>query len=238
MTGWGRRHGSGDRHDVGQGLAIEGVGQDRLHGVIAILADRERAGAGGVQPSGAVALGQAQDALGAAQPIQRPIAEELLDELLARGADISGAGATPGRRLQEEVDLIGGEMRGEGAPLAGTRPTVRGDEDVVLIQLDLEVRGPDPEPLADEAMGRGVVGAGKDDMAVGMELGPFPLGQLPGGDGQRLQRRAFHLVEDFQGDLLGRPVDAAAGGLDGPAEQMAGCRRGDRESCDRPGRCV
>ena len=142
------------------------------------------------------------------------------------------------RRLHEEVDLVRRQVGGEGAPLAGARAPMRRDEDVVLIQLDLELGRADPEALADEAMGPRVVGAGEDDMAVGMELGPLPLGQLPGGDRQRLQCRALHLIEDLQGDLLGRAVDAAAGGLDTPSGADGGCRRGDRESRGRPGRCV
>jgi len=109
----------------------------------------------------------------------------------------------------------------QAGPAAGARAPMRRHEDVILLQLDLQVGRADPEPLANEAVGPGVVGPGEDDMAVGVELGPLPLGQLPRRHGQRVQRRALHLVEDLQGDLLGRPVDAAARGLDTPAEQMA-----------------
>ena len=76
MTGWGRRDGGRDGREAGQGLAIEGVDQDGLDGVVAILADRERAGTGGFQTGGTVPLAQAQHALGAAEPIQGPIAEQ------------------------------------------------------------------------------------------------------------------------------------------------------------------
>lgn len=44
---------------LGRGLAVEGMDENRLHGVVAILADGEGASAGGIQPGGAVALGQA-----------------------------------------------------------------------------------------------------------------------------------------------------------------------------------
>jgi hypothetical protein len=117
----------------------------------------------------------------------------------------------------------------EGASLAGARAPMRRHEDVVLVQLDLDVGRADPEPLADEAMGPRVVGAGEDDMAVGVELGPLPLGQLPGGDGQPLQCRALHLVEDLQGDLLRRAVDLSrVGGAGWPGG------RGDRGPDARP----
>src|ERR1700693_3572100 len=101
-----RRHcrdGGSDRREAGEGLAVEGMGQDRLHRVVAILAGGARASAGGLQARGAVALAQAQDALGAAEAIQGAIAEERLDEAEAGGADLRGAGLTPGGGLQEEI---------------------------------------------------------------------------------------------------------------------------------------
>src|SRR6266508_6431087 len=79
------------------------------------------------------------------------------------------AGPTSAARARHQVG--GWQVGGEGAPLAGAGAPVRGDEDVVLIQLDLVLGGPDPEPLADEAMGPRVGGAGEDDMAVGVQLG-------------------------------------------------------------------
>ena len=111
MTWRGRRRGGGDGRDIGQGLAIEGVRQDGLHGVVAILADGEGTGAGRVQPGGSVAVAQAQDPLGAAEPIQGAIAEQMLaeqmlDEVATGRPDLGRAGATPGRRLHEEVDLV------------------------------------------------------------------------------------------------------------------------------------
>ena len=189
--------------------------------MVAVLADGEGARAGGIHPAGAVALAQAQNALGAAEPIQRTLTEQLLDEVATRGADLRRAGATPRRRLHEKVDLVRRQVGREGPPLAGAGAPVRGHEGVVLIQLDLEIGGADPEPLADEPVGPGVVGAGEDDMTVGVELGALPLGQLPRRHRQRLQRRTLHLLEDLQGDLLDRAVHAAASGLDHPAAQMA-----------------
>ena len=49
--------------------------------------DTARPGARGVQPGGAIALGQAQDALGAAEAIEGPITEERVDEQRGSGTD-------------------------------------------------------------------------------------------------------------------------------------------------------
>ena len=80
--------------------------------------------------------------------------------------------------------------------------------------------GADPEPLAEQAMGRRVVGPVEDDVAVGVELGLLPLGELPGRERQREQRRALEPIEDLEGDLLDGAVEAAAGDLDAPAQEM------------------
>ena len=175
------------RREVGQGLLVEGLHEDGLHGVIAILADRMRAGTGGLEAGGAVALGEAQDALGAAEPIEGTIAEQGVDELGAGPANLDGLRPTPGGRLHEEVDLVGWEVGGERAPLAGAGGAMGGDEGVVVEELDLAQGGPDPEALAEQTMGGGVVGAGEDDVAVGVELGALPFELLPGREGQRLQ---------------------------------------------------
>ncbi len=119
------------------------------------------------------------------------------------------------------MDFVGRQVGDERAALAGAGAAMGGDEGVVVEELDLAQGGADPEPLADQAMGRRVVGAGEDDVAVGVELGPLPLGQLPGRQGQRPQGRALDLLEDLQRDLLDRAVDAAPGGLDAPAQQVA-----------------
>jgi len=74
-------------------------------------------------------------------------------------------------------------MSGECAPLPAARASMRGDERVVLVQLDLELGGADPEPLADQSMRARVVGPVEDDLAVGVEFGLFPLGQLQGVTG-------------------------------------------------------
>src|SRR5262245_51477922 len=91
----GGRRDMGD--EVGQGLLIESLDEDRLDGVVAILANRMRASTGGVEARRAVALGEAQDALGAAEAIEGAIAEEGVDELGAGPTDLRRLGLTPMR---------------------------------------------------------------------------------------------------------------------------------------------
>src|SRR5437899_1649919 len=101
------------------------------------------------------------------------------------------------------------------------RAAMRGDERVGVEELDLQAGGAHPEALPDQAMRRGVVGAGEDDMTVGVKLGLLPLGELPGRQRQGEQGRALEPIEDLERDLLDGAVDAPAGDLEAPAEQMA-----------------
>ena len=77
--------------------------------------------------------------------------------------------------------------------------------------VDLGERGPDPEPLANQAVRRGVVGAGEDDVAIAVELSPLPLGQLPRREREAEKRGPFELIEPLQRGALGRAVNAPAG---------------------------
>jgi len=233
-----RARGRHERRELGQRLLVEGVDEDGLDGVIAILADSMGAGAGGVEPGRAVALAQAEDALGAAEAIEGPITEQDVDEQGAGGADAGGLGPAPGGGLQEEVDLVGWQVGGQGAPLAGAGRPMGGDQRVVMEALDLAEGGADPEALADQAIGGGVVGAGEDDMAVGMQLGPLPLDQVPRRGRQGLQRGALELVEDLQRDALDGAMDPAARGLNAPAPQVAVAVMEIAEGAAGPGRCA
>src|SRR4029453_16854707 len=120
---------------------------------------------GGVDPRGAVAIDETEDALGAAQSVERAIAEQSVDEERAGGADLGRALATPGRGLHQEVDFLGWQVRGQRPALARARAAMGGDQGVVVEQLDLAPGGADPEPHADEAMRRRVIGAIEDDVA-------------------------------------------------------------------------
>src|SRR5262245_56604181 len=99
-----------DRGQVGQRLLIQSLHQDRLDGVVAIFRDDTGAGTGGVEARRAVALRQAQDALGPAEPIERAVAQQAVDELRTGGADARRLLAAPGGCVHEEVDLLRWQM--------------------------------------------------------------------------------------------------------------------------------
>src|SRR5437870_5540162 len=75
-----------------------------------------RAGTGGVDALGAIAVDEAEDALGAAQPIEGTIAEQGVDEQRAGGADLGGARATPCGRLQVLGRAVGAPASDLEAP--------------------------------------------------------------------------------------------------------------------------
>ena len=229
-AGRGRR---GDPAEIEERLAIEARRQDGLHRGIAVLPDRTGAGAGGLQPGRAVPLGEAEDALRAAQAIEGPIAEERGDELGAGRADLGRLLLAPAGRLQQEVDLVRGQVIVQGASLAGARRAVARDQRVGVEELDLRAGGPDPEPLPDQAVRRRVVGPVEDDMAVRMELGLLPGHRGPGRGRQREKRRALDGLEENDGLLLGGAVAPAPGRLHTPAERV---RVGVMDVAERPAR--
>jgi len=67
-----------------------------------------------------------------------------------------------------------------------------GEEGVLVKQHDLPGGGAHLQALPDEPMRGRVVGAGEDDVAVGVELGLLPLGQVSG----RATRRRKRLIEE------------------------------------------
>ena len=120
-------------------------------------------------------MGQAQDAEGTAQPVERPLAEQAADQVAGVGPELGGAAQTPGRRGHEGDHFRGRQVVGMGEPLAGPAGAgMRGDRRVLVVEHHAGLCSADPERLADEPVGRAVEGALKDDVAVGMELGPFP----------------------------------------------------------------
>jgi hypothetical protein len=87
--------------------------------VVAVLLDGGGPGAGRLQPGGADPLGEAEDALGAPEAIQRTLPEQRLDEPATGRPDLGRPLLTPGGGLQEEVHLVRGEVIQERSALAG-----------------------------------------------------------------------------------------------------------------------
>ena len=102
------RCGHAARSDRGQRHAIEAVLQDRVDMAIGARADGDRARARGLEPLGAVALGEAQDAEARAVALLgvRAIGEDRLDQLLGGGPDALGPVDDP-RRRPLQVLLVG-----------------------------------------------------------------------------------------------------------------------------------
>ena len=98
-------------------LLVEPRGQDRLHCLVAILAEVGGPRTGGFEPGGAVPLAEPQDALRAPEAIERPIAEQVGDERGTRRPDRRRALLAPARGLQQELDLVRRQVVEEGPAL-------------------------------------------------------------------------------------------------------------------------
>ena len=81
-------------------------GQDALDGPVGRVPGGDRLRAGGLEPGRVVPVGQADHALGGAQPVERVVGEQLADDLLAGRADALGLLAAPGRGAHVERDLL------------------------------------------------------------------------------------------------------------------------------------
>ena len=90
----------------GQLVPFGAGGEDALDGPVGRVAGGDRLRAGGLEPARVVLVGQADDALGGAEPVERVVGEQLADDLLARRADAGGLAAAPGRGPHVERDLL------------------------------------------------------------------------------------------------------------------------------------
>ena len=95
-----------------------------------------------------------------------------------------------------------------------------GDELVVAEQLHGGLGGPQPQVLAHQSEGGGVVGLLEPHVAAGMELDPRPHGELRWARGERAQELALGLGEARQGRLVGGTVDAVAGRAEQPGAKL------------------
>jgi hypothetical protein len=92
--------------------------------------------------------------------------------------------------------------------------------------------------LPDQPMGRAVEGALEHDMAVGVELGPFPDGERIGRGGQRLEDGPLDLLEALQRALFDGPMNPLARDLPAPSAAPGCWPRYGPGSCARPGSCA
>src|SRR5262249_46339185 len=138
-------------------VEVEYLLEDRLHGHVPDLAEGEGAPAGGFEPLLAVALGEPNDALSAADPIDGTLAEERLDELGRKGPDLLGRVPHRLRSGKKAEELFWREVVVERLPLAAANGAgMRRDALVVGVHLDARPGRAEPEELSHEAVRRAV----------------------------------------------------------------------------------
>ena len=121
---------------LGQGGVLGAGDKDPLHGPVAWIADGKCPLAGGIQPLGAMLLGEAEHALGGAQVVQRTSGEQLVHQLGDVAAGLASTAAAPGRRALQERDLLGRVVGPVGLPVPLGDPQVGLDQLPADKQLD------------------------------------------------------------------------------------------------------
>ena len=195
---------------------VEGVGEDVLDGAIAAVGG-ERPAAGGLEALGAVALLQPDHRLGLAEQVEgmgRP-AQQLIDQLHHGRAQLGGAMSAPGRGAQQEGDLGLRVVGGVDVAALATAEQMGLDQLAAVIDARHPLADADVELLADMPMRRREEAAANLELAIGMQLGLGPVGDLEGRLGQRPHRRPLHALEDLehrsrQGAMRACPGDTTA----------------------------
>jgi len=125
-------------------------------------------------------------------------AQQLIDQLYHRRAQLGGAMPAPGRGAQQEGDLglriVGGV---DVAPLA-TAEQMGLDQLAAVIDARHPLADADVELLADMPVRRREEAAADLELAIGMQLGLGPVGDLERLFGQRPHGRPLHALEDLQ----------------------------------------
>ncbi len=180
--------------------------EDPFHRLVGRVADLEGPGARGIEALGVVFVGETDDALGLAEPIEGVDFHEPGDHLGDVRPEFIGSAATPGRGVHEERDLL------RRVVVAIRRPASF-DAGVGLDQLRVQEHfdsagpgaGVDLDP--DVFPRHRIQGFADLDVDVGADLPRRPVRQLEALAGQRPERRVFFGVEH---DLRGDPVEGPA----------------------------
>ena len=164
-----------------------------------------------------MAVGQADHALGLAQPIEGVHLHDDADHLGHRLAQLGRPAAAPHRGAHEEGDLLR-RVVGHVGLLAPLDAGVGLDENPVQEDLDAVRSLPGVDPLADEAPGHGVQGLAHLDVDIGVDRGPRPAGQLERMAGKSDQHLLLLGVEQSLGsDTVKGPARALVGHVPAPA---------------------
>ena len=201
----------------GQLVPLGAGGEDAPDGAVGRVAGRDRLRAGGLEPGRVVLVGQADDALGGAEPVEGVVGEQLADQLLAGRADAGGLPAAPGRgphverdllrRVVAEVGLLAADLAGMGLD------QLAADEELHHRRGDADVGG-----LADVPPRHRVEHLVDLGVDVRADLRRRPRGQHERPGRQRPQRVLLHRLEHRgRGGALQRPARPRPGDLRRPA---------------------
>jgi hypothetical protein len=204
-----------------RGFGVDG--EDPLERLVAGVADGQRPGAGRLQPVRADAgtAGQADDALRRAEPVDRVVLHQLVDDGGGGRADLLGFVAAPGRGAHVERDLLRRVVLEVGRPSLGHLDV--GGHDLVLLQdLHRAAGGPGVQLLPDQPPRHGVQGRTHLQVTVHPHLANRPGREDELVTRQRLQSLRLDRVEHrpgcgaVQAAMLadvGDPVAPGHGGL-------------------------
>ncbi len=207
---------------VGAGSRSRGRAEDALHTADVEQVEAKGARAGGVDARGPIADGEAQQLLRLAQagPGEHA-AEEPADELLYRGADLSGLAGT---RLGIPQGVGGQGRRIVGVvrrPAPGRLGRVDLDQRAAVIDAHEAGVGPDLHALMQVARRHRVQGAVELDVVIAMDGGPGPRRPIEGCRRQREQRRLLDRLEHDARHLAGGAMHARAGQVPAPEDRAA-----------------
>lgn len=182
----------------------------------------QRTVAGGLQPLRAVFADQPDHPLGCPEMIDHPVAQQLVDQAVAAGADLPGLLETPLGIAHQVGDGVRRQVVDTGGFLA--RPGTAGmgrHQLMLMVDFDGGFRRLDPQFLVDQLEGGRVVGLLELEMAVAVQLVLGPDRQLRSHGGQGLEEGLLRLGEHHQRLLLGGAVDPVAGRFQHPLLELA-----------------
>src|SRR6267378_3206590 len=182
----------------GGGGMLSAVLQDRADRAVGAGAEHQRTGAGGIDPFGAIALDQAQDADAGAEALfgMRPRPQNHIDQNGDVAADRFGFAADALVRPVAIAPVRTGHVFGDGGRAVRSQAAaVAGDALAAVENLDCCRSDPRLDLLADQLVRHAVVMLGELDVVIEVDATALPLGVLVGKGWQRHERR---LVQRFE----------------------------------------
>ena len=158
--------------------------------------------------------------LRAAQALDDPIAQEMLDECRAARTDLGGLGQAPMPIVGEEGTRFGRQVIGTRAAAAGAATAqMRGDLPIILEDRYRQIGGAQPQRVTDQSERCGVQAVIELDVAIAMQDHAVPGAEVRCHRRQRLHQRLLER-EQIEGLLAGGAVNAHAGFFRDPATRL------------------